>query len=469
MRDAYTRLRRALRLLAQHRINSRMLLLTFICGGELLCLLLALVGFDRWLSRDLLTEMRRQALETNEGFTEQLISHVRRLEPTDLRPGQPEWDRVLKIVERTKLPNDGFMCIIEGSQGRIICHPDFRSNPALLGVQLGSKSLHREDGLVSSILDAARLDSPATGWLEMPDGRHLVAVRRLPELNVLVLAHQREHTIVQIIADLKRGAQRAGISFALLATIGTAVLTILTIQRYEHRLADLNKGLELQVQRRTKALLRTRDAVIFGLAHLTESRHESTGEHLTRIGGYVECLARAMGRDYPALDEQMIHTIVVASSLHDIGKVAIPDAVLLKPGKLTPRQRLVMQRHTTVGGECLQTILGRLGEDDLLQVACQIAVSHHERWNGTGYPHGLKGEEIPLVARIVAVADVYDALTSERVYKCAMTHAQARQLIVRAAGKQFDPQIVEAFLRVEHEFARIAGRKTEPAAIKAAA
>jgi response regulator RpfG family c-di-GMP phosphodiesterase len=152
----------------------------------------------------------------------------------------------------------------------------------------------------------------------------------------------------------------------------------------------------------------------------------------------------------------MIQTIVVASSLHDIGKVAIPDSVLLKPGKLTPRERALMQQHTTIGAECLQTIKRRLGEDRFLDVACEIALAHHERWNGQGYPNRLKGQEIPLVARIVAVADVYDALTSERVYKRAMSHIQARNLIVRGSNEQFDPAVVEAFLSVEHEFADIA-------------
>ena len=469
MRALGLRLRQIFLLLARIRTNNRFVLLALVCGGQLCFLLAGLIGFAQWVGDDLQQRLLQQAHASDEQAVARLVESIRGLKLKNLKPDDAGWLGVQTIVEQTRLPNDGCVCVIEGENGHIICHPDARSDNRLLSVPLGLNTLHTSHDSPSVILDAAHGEHSATGWVDMPDGRHLVAVRNVPELNIRVLALQPERAITQVTASLDRGARTAALAFAALVITGTAGLTLLIMQRYEHRLSDLNKGLELQVERRSRALLRARDAVIFGLAHLAESRHESTGEHLTRIGKYVESLARQLARRDAAIGEQLIHTIVVASSLHDIGKVAIPDSVLLKPGKLTPRQRVVMRQHTIIGGECLRAIKQRLGEDDFLAIACEIALSHHERWNGEGYPNGLSGQEIPFTARIVALADVYDALTSERVYKQAMSHAEARDMIARGSGRQFDPCVVEAFLAIEHEFAHIAAESQANLFTRAAA
>ncbi|MDG1874877.1 MAG: HD domain-containing phosphohydrolase, partial [Mariniblastus sp.] len=144
------------------------------------------------------------------------------------------------------------------------------------------------------------------------------------------------------------------------------------------------------------------------------------------------------------------------SSLHDIGKVGIPDSILLKPGSLTREEREVMELHTLIGGECLEAIQSRLGYNNaFMHTAQQVAYYHHEKWNGEGYPHGLKDHEIPLVARIVAVADVYDALTSKRPYKKPLSHFESKSIILSGSGSHFDPEIVSVFLRHEDKFEAI--------------
>jgi putative two-component system response regulator len=148
----------------------------------------------------------------------------------------------------------------------------------------------------------------------------------------------------------------------------------------------------------------------------------------------------------------------VASSLHDIGKVGIPDSILLKPGPLSPDERQTMETHTTLGSDCLAAIRMNLGEDDFLAMAQQIADSHHENWDGSGYPHGIQGNQIPLAARIVALADVYDALTSTRPYKSPLDHVEARDWIVARYAQQFDPAVVEAFVARETDFQRVNSR-----------
>jgi HD-GYP domain-containing protein (c-di-GMP phosphodiesterase class II) len=202
-------------------------------------------------------------------------------------------------------------------------------------------------------------------------------------------------------------------------------------------------------------LVRTRDAVIFGLAKLSESRDPCTGEHLERISEYSSCLATAL-RCHPAfrgqITSQFVQSIGISSALHDVGKVAIRDEVLLKPGSLTNAEREHIQTHVTVGSYCLRKIEQRLGSSNFLAMAREIAASHHERWDGKGYPLGLAGENIPLSARIVAIADVYDALSVQRVYKPPYSHEQCVEYIRNHAGTQFDPQIVKVFLQIDDQF-----------------
>jgi HD-GYP domain-containing protein (c-di-GMP phosphodiesterase class II) len=211
----------------------------------------------------------------------------------------------------------------------------------------------------------------------------------------------------------------------------------------------------------TRELIRTRDAVIFGLAKLAESRDPDTGHHLERIALYSTRLAQALRRRPRYRDvvtPQFCRMIGISSALHDIGKVGVEDAILLKPGALSDAERLRIQIHTTLGGECIRQIERRLGNSTFLQMAREIALFHHERWDGAGYPHGVSGESIPLAARIVAIADVYDALSVKRVYKDAYPHPVCVEKIRREAGRQFDPELVDVFLQIAPQFQEIAQR-----------
>lgn len=210
--------------------------------------------------------------------------------------------------------------------------------------------------------------------------------------------------------------------------------------------------------------LETREMAIFALAKLSESRDPETGHHLER----VQCYSRLLTLELMStpnyadqIDPEYVRLIYQTSPLHDIGKVAIPDAVLRKPGKLTAAEYEVMKQHARAGADTLEAALGRFPEVRFLTVARDIAATHHEKWDGTGYPAGLEGEAIPLCGRIVAVADVYDALTSKRVYKEAFTHETARTIIVGESGKHFDPAVVAAFVRIEAQFVAIHERFSE--------
>lgn len=197
---------------------------------------------------------------------------------------------------------------------------------------------------------------------------------------------------------------------------------------------------------------------IFSLAKLAQSRDDDTGKHLERVQQYCYLLAQKLSEDSPYsnyINDTFINNIVNASALHDIGKVGISDLILLKPGKLTPEEFAEIQKHTTIGYETLKEVHSKFGNNSFIEMGMIIAHSHHEKWDGTGYPQKLKGEEIPLAARIMAVADVYDALSTKRVYKDAFAQEKCIEIIKEGKGTHFDPVIVDAFLEITNKFNKV--------------
>ena len=226
--------------------------------------------------------------------------------------------------------------------------------------------------------------------------------------------------------------------------------------------------LEQKVLERTEQLLRTQRITIFSLAKLAESRDTETGEHLSRMQEYVKILIEwLMGKGVykDCLDPTVADNIYYSSPLHDVGKVGIPDQVLLKPGKLTPEEFDIMKMHTLIGGATIEAADREAGGNSFLTIGKDIAYYHHEKWDGSGYPYGLTGYEIPLCARIVALADVYDALSSKRPYKTAWPHEKVREEILRGRGKHFDPVLVDAFLDEEEKFVAVRQRLPDTGAV----
>ncbi|GIW77958.1 MAG: two-component system response regulator [Phycisphaerae bacterium] len=212
------------------------------------------------------------------------------------------------------------------------------------------------------------------------------------------------------------------------------------------------------------AAIDTRDEALIAMAKLAESRDRCTGRHVERVRLYARELAQAMwemGIYFGQIDANFVDLIYRTAALHDLGKVAIPDAILSKSGKLTPHEYEIMKQHTRIGADTLASVMNQPSPCRFLRMGQEIALSHHERWDGRGYPNGLSGRDIPLSARIVAIADVYDALTSARSYKPAFSHSQAVQLIIDASDSQFDPMVVEAFAAVEETFDRIRQQQSD--------
>jgi len=227
-------------------------------------------------------------------------------------------------------------------------------------------------------------------------------------------------------------------------------------------LRDQNAYLEAEVGKRTREISAIQDVTILAMASMAETRDSETGNHIRRTQHYVRVLAQKL-QAHPRfgyfLSEQTIELLFKSAPLHDIGKVGIPDRILLKPGRFTPEEFEIMKTHTTLGRDAIAQAERQLGmQVDFLHLAKEIAYGHQEKWDGSGYPTGARGDDIPISARLMAVADVYDALISRRVYKDGMSHEKAAEIIVAGKGSHFDPDIVDAFVELQGEFHEIAAR-----------
>ena len=273
-------------------------------------------------------------------------------------------------------------------------------------------------------------------------------------------------TAMSATEDEQRGLELGAVDFITKPInppiVMARVETQLKLKDAADFLRDQNHFLEEEVARRTRELAAIQDVTILAMASMAETRDNETGNHIRRTQHYVKLLAERL-RDHPrfadVLSEGFIATLFKSAPLHDIGKVGIPDRILLKPGKFEPHEFEIMKTHCKLGRDAIQQAEDRLGlKVDFLTVAKEIAYGHQEKWDGSGYPEGLSGDDIPVSARLMAVADVYDALISRRVYKEGMPHEKAMQIIVDGRGKHFDPDMVDAFLAIADKFQAVALR-----------
>jgi putative two-component system response regulator len=227
------------------------------------------------------------------------------------------------------------------------------------------------------------------------------------------------------------------------------------LEKAKNELLRINQNLEERVQIQVKQISNSQLATIFALAKLADSRDSNTGKHLERVSQYCRVIAQrltTLTHFQEKIDNQFIEDLSTASALHDIGKVGIPDHILLKPGKLTYEESEIMKEHVRIGADALREVDQKYPGNILIRMGIEIAESHHEKWDGSGYPCHLAGESIPLAARILALVDVYDALIAVRPYKAAYSHARSCEIIISERGRHFDPDLVDCFVKVEKQF-----------------
>jgi putative two-component system response regulator len=284
-------------------------------------------------------------------------------------------------------------------------------------------------------------------------------------------AHSRDIPILFLSAKNQTEDERFGLELGAADYLNKPVNPPILLARVQAQLKlkaaadflrDQNAFLDAEVLRRTREVRAIQDVTILAMASLAETRDNETGNHLLRTQNYVKALAEQL-REHPRfsrfLTAENIELLFKSAPLHDIGKVGIPDSILLKPGRFVPAEFEIMKSHTTLGYQAIVHAEELLGMQlPFLQMAKEIALSHQEKWDGSGYPQGLAGDAIPVSARLMAVADVYDAIISRRVYKPGMPHEKAAAIIREGRGSHFDPDVADAFLALEGEFQLIAKR-----------
>jgi putative two-component system response regulator len=266
------------------------------------------------------------------------------------------------------------------------------------------------------------------------------------------------------IEDEQRGLELGAVDYITKPIsppiVVSRVKTHLQLKSARDFLRDKSEYLEKEVARRTREISTIQDVTMVAMGSLAETRDNETGNHIRRTQHFMRALAVALKDHYrskESLTADVIELFYKSAPLHDIGKVGIPDNILLKPGKLTPEEFVIMKTHTTIGRDSITTAEKLLDSpNSFLRFAGEIAWSHHERWDGTGYPRELSRDATPISGRLMAVADVYDALISKRVYKPAFPHEKAVSIIREGAGTHFDPMIVDAFLEISDQFLQIA-------------
>jgi putative two-component system response regulator len=272
------------------------------------------------------------------------------------------------------------------------------------------------------------------------------------------------------IEDEQKGFELGAVDFITKPVsppvVTARVRTHLQLKSARDFLADKSEYLEREVARRTHEISIIQDVTMVAMGSLAETRDNETGNHIRRTQYYVKALAERL-KDHPRFRDfltlETIQLLYKSAPLHDIGKVGIPDSILLKPGKLTPEEFAIMRTHTTIGRNAIMAAEARLDSPtSFLRLARETAWSHHEKWDGTGYPQGLSGDDTLVSGRIMAVADVYDALISKRIYKPAFTHEKAVSIIKDGSGTHFDPDIVDVFMAVSGQFKDIAQKYSDP-------
>lgn len=447
----------------KHAIKRKRWLIVSLLAVE--CAVFVVGGFVglRIVREQMAAMIGDQVKADNARYAEGLAGVIEAMGVQDVTYGSDDWRRMQGAVQGLEMPAGGFACILDASD-KIVCHPELDTDTSK---NERSSLLYADLGTHLSRIDEVAGGDEQTLVGEsyfLADGVHYIATREIAGTNGhRLLVHQPAAGLVTLSDAITTPLMVTFLLVGASVTLLTATGSYVVARRYEHTLEAVNAGLEDEVTQRTAKHTAARNALIFGLAKLADSRDPETGAHLERLCAFSALLAEQLQRDgnHPEITDEWIRELRLAAALHDIGKVGVADSALRKPGRLNEEERAEIERHPQIAADTLLGVYQKMGDDTLIASSVQVALYHHEKWDGSGYPFKLEGDDIPLAARIVAVSDVYDALTSMRVYKDAMTHEQACSIINDGAGSHFDPVVVQAFNQVDKSFEQIKKQMSE--------
>ncbi|MGB2988034.1 MAG: HD domain-containing phosphohydrolase [Phycisphaerae bacterium] len=440
------------RLLVSTRVKHVLLVLLAQTG----CLGVGLWMQHHYVVSSTVEAAKQQAWSAIEAGADEVLSELDALTPATLAGADGAFEKVTRWLA-THHPDSGEVMLVD-PQWRVVFPRDDMGPAFALSASRGPPVEWIPNTDVSAEAVAVQ-----RGGLILSDGLHIAVAYTLKHGLGRVLIHQPVAAIEAGSAALTQSLPAISVMTFVWICALSGIAGYIILARLHDEIARERSRSASDALRKTQNLLRTRNAVIFGLAKLAESRDPETGDHLERISVYSTSLASAV-RHHPNFRDEItpgfVRLIGISSALHDIGKVGVEDRILLKPGPLTSEEHASMQNHAEIGGECLREIEQRLGGSNFLQMAREIAFAHHEKWDGSGYPKGLAGTAIPLSARIVAIADMYDALSTKRVYKERFPHEECVATIKNEMGKKFDPVLVDVWLTIESKFRSIARQYT---------
>ena len=412
--------------------------------------------------------MQGVIVDNNVRVAESITDLIGRL-PDSYDGSDPSWTNAQAVVEQFDFGSGGFACIVD-ADSEVLCHPEISNDPSVFGMALGEYDVRAVGSTgTGKLRDFGLRGGTETGLVDFSvAGEHYVSSKPLTETGVRLFVHQPVSGVQAAASDVSAGLLARMVAVGAGVLLLTSAACALLITRHTRAIRAWNAELEGTVAARTRQLRDSREAIVFALAKLADYRDNETGQHVLRISKYAERLAEELRPAFPEIDDAWIERVRLASMLHDIGKVEVPDAVLRKPGRLTDDEFAVIQRHPLAGADTLLAVSGRIERDPLITMAVEISLYHHEKWDGAGYPYGLSGESIPLSARLTAVVDVFDALLSPRVYKPGMPFEKVCGIIRESAGSHFDPAIVEAFEACSRDLLEIFEANADSAATLAA-
>lgn len=439
--------------LATLTIRSRAMLIASTVALQTLVMGLGVFFTHQLTSSGVRGRLHESLTTEHSKVVDHYASELHHIDAKPLVAGSADWAVAQELLESTQLPRGGQLMVLN-HEGKVLCHTEHARNVNITRCDYAEQEINLIPSGELWQLGNINPGTTLTAETQTPGGPAVVSFRYDADRDIKIVLIQPQAALAAAGASITDGLWNVVmIGGALVLVIGAAGSFTL-VRRYDSVLSRANRALEAEVARRTKSAVNIRDGLIFGLAKLADFRDTDTGRHLERICRYSELLAEELKSRFADITPEWIELLRLASSMHDIGKVGIADSILLKPGPLSETERRHMQMHTVIGADTLSAIRRRVGDDPLLDMSTRVALEHHEKFDGTGYPYGLKGDEISLAARIVALADVYDALTSHRVYKAAMSHEDASAIIVKGRGTHFDPEVVDAFIRIRQEFER---------------
>jgi response regulator RpfG family c-di-GMP phosphodiesterase len=358
-------------------------------------------------------------------------------------------DEIQSMTEQDEVQDYGYDFILDNS-GMVVAHSD--------SSEKGKNYLSEEyEGTEKEYLVKSIYDAQGEAFEISLDNQKYMVFSQIVQDDWYVVMLVNENDLFQKVqSNLLRNILISLLIFALVLYFCTSsqrnrrrsLELVEELKEYQETLEErvLEKTAENEAQNRQ--MLKMQQNVIDGMATLIESRDGNTGTHVKNSKQYVSFIAQQMRNErvFPeVVDDKFVEDVTSAAALHDVGKIKIPDKILNKPGRFTPEEFEIMKLHSQYGGEIVEEILGKDADDRLIEISRNVARHHHEKWDGTGYPDGLKGEEIPLCARIMAVADVFDALVAKRVYKERMDKEEAYEILRKDTGKHFDPAVIQAF------------------------